>query len=76
MCGTTKEPGGICAHAPLVVHVNPLCSISLLHLLRYLGLWDNQDKGAIYTGKYWAKHKYKTLGFIKFKFNSIQIGIL
>ena len=67
MCGKTKEPSGIRSYAPVVVHVNPLCSDALLYWLRYLGRWDIQEKGAIYSGKYWAKHEQITPGFIELR---------
>ena len=72
MWGKTKEHSGIRSCAPLAVHVITLLSNPLLYWLRYLDWWNNIDKGAIYSGKYWVKHEHKTLRFIKF----IQIGIL
>ena len=64
MCGKTKELGGIWSCIPVFVDVITLFSDPLLYCLCYLDWWDNQEKEANYSGKHWAKHEYKTLGFI------------
>ena len=62
--GKTKEPSGVPSCAPIALHVIHLFSNPLLYWLSYLGSWYFIDKGAIYSGKYWAKHERKTLRFI------------
>ena len=42
-------------------HVIPLFSKPL-----YFGWWNNNDKAAIYSRKYWVKHEHKTHRYIAY----------